>query len=203
MAKLYYNYSAMNAGKSAQLLQAAHNYESNGAVVEYYNFAEDMRFQHDFDDFDDEQKHYITSRIGLKHEAIPYDNESIFCVGVFSDVSAIFIDECQFLTEKQVFQLGKIVDESNVPVICYGIRNDYIGNLFPGSAALLCHADEISEIKAMCSNKRCNKKATHIALYEPDGKRIIAGEQIQIGDSEYRSLCRKHFYTNEKNGYQQ
>ncbi len=185
MAKLYYNYSAMNAGKSAQLLQAAHNYEQNGSHVWYFNYFADNRFGYG----------KISSRIGLEHDAVLYSEEFDFrhyFMVADSLPRAIFIDECQFLTEAQVLVLARIVDEFNIPVLCYGIRNDYMGKLFPGSAALLCNADEIREIKAMCSHDECGKKATHIALHI-GGVRVLDGEQTHIGDTDYRSLCRKHF----------
>ncbi|CAM0005201.1 thymidine kinase [Vibrio phage D527] len=185
MAKLYYNYSAMNAGKSAQLLQAAHNYEQNGSQVWYFNYYADNRFG----------TGKISSRIGLEHEATMFSEEFDFRHYFMTETTtpkAIFIDECQFLTPEQVLVLGRIVDEFNIPVLCYGIRNDYMGNLFAGSAALMCHADEIREIKAMCSHPSCGKKATHIALYI-GGERVLDGEQTYIGDTDYRSLCRKHF----------
>lgn len=187
MAKLYYNYSAMNAGKSAQLLQAAYNYEESGHSVWYFNYALDTRFGDG----------KITSRIGLEHDSVKFDDSFSF-IDYFINApierpSAIFIDECQFLTEEQVLQLAAIVDEQSIPVLCYGIRNDYMGNLFPGSAALMCHSDEIREIKAMCSHKGCTKKATHIALHIGD-VRVNEGEQTYIGDAEYSSLCRQHFF---------
>ncbi|AAQ64259.1 thymidine kinase [Vibrio phage KVP40] len=185
MAKLYYNYSAMNAGKSAQLLQAAHNYEQTGSTVWYFNYYQDDRFG---------GVGKISSRIGLEHDAVLYSEEFDFIdYALFERVpAAIFVDECQFLTEKQVLQLATLVDQYNIPVLCYGIRNDYMGNLFAGSAALMCHADEIREIKAMCSVEGCHKKATHIGLYI-GGERVTQGEQTYIGDTDYRSMCRKHF----------
>lgn len=181
MAKLYFNFSAMNAGKSAQLLQSAHNYESNGGKVKYFNFKGDTRFSEGM----------IVSRIGIEHAAELFDVNYKF--NIDEPVDAIFIDEAQFLTAEQVKQLCKIVDTQHVPVLCYGIRNDYMGNLFEGSASLMCHADVINEIKGMCSHKECNKKATHILLYA-DGKIVLSGEQVHIGDTEYHSVCRNHFH---------
>ncbi len=185
MAKLYYNYSAMNAGKSAQLLQAAHNYEQTGSTVWYFNYYQDNRFG----------VGKISSRIGLEHDAVLYSEEFDFIHYAMHEnhvPAAIFVDECQFLTKKQVLDLAYIVDKFNIPVLCYGIRNDYMGNLFQGSAALMCHADEIREIKAMCSVEGCHKKATHIGLFI-GGARVLDGEQTYIGDTDYRSMCRKHF----------
>lgn len=191
MAKLYYNYSTMGAGKSAQLLQAAYNYTNNGKQVLYFNFILDDRFG----------QNKIKSRIGIEHEATMFDNGFEFYKNVNMMVltnlhmkyySAIFIDECQFLTKDQVMQLCKIVDILGIPVLCYGLRNDYMGKLFEGSKALMCNADIINEIKSICTHKECTKKATHIILYK-DGKRTYNGRQTFIGDLEYKSVCRKHF----------
>ncbi|AUR85955.1 thymidine kinase [Vibrio phage 1.081.O._10N.286.52.C2] len=186
MAKLYYTFSTMNAGKSAQLLQAAHNYEQNGNTVWYFNFIGDTR--HGIGK--------ISSRIGLEHSAVMFDADFDFIQYFIANdndwPSAIFVDECQFLTGDQVLQLASIVDNQSVPVLCYGIRNDYMGQLFPGSSHLLCHADEIREIKTMCCHPGCQKKATHIALHIND-QRVYQGDQTFIGDTEYRSLCRNHF----------
>ena len=190
MAKLYFKYSTMNSGKSASLLQSAHNYVESGKSVLYFNAAIDTRYG--------EGK--IASRIGLQHDAIPYHHDFNFYEHVLEHIisvnlpDAIFIDESQFLSEKQVLELCEIVDVLNIPVLCYGIRNDYQGNLFEGSRTLLCNADQIDELKGICSDRGCNKKATHILRYV-DGELQKEGKQTIVGDQEYESVCRYHFMT--------
>lgn len=199
MAKLYFNFSAMNAGKSSNLLQSAHNYKETGKRVLYFNAAIDTRYGDNI----------ISSRIGISHEAVSYDDTTNFYYHILSLInekcssdrtalpSAIFIDEAQFLSKEQVLQLCEIVDVLQITVLCYGIRNDYMGNLFEGSAALLCNADEINEIKGMCSNPDCTRKATHILRYQ-DGELQTEGTQKIVGDQEYESVCRFHFMDSMK-----
>ena len=199
MAKLYFNFSVMNAGKSSNLLQSAHNYKETGKHVLYFNSAIDTRYG----------ENMISSRIGISHDAVTYDDDTNFYHHLLYLMdkphpvdrtplpSAIFIDEAQFLTKEHVLQLCEIVDVLQITVLCYGIRNDYMGNLFEGSAALLCNADEINEITGMCSHPDCTRKATHILRYQ-DGELQTEGNQKIVGDQEYVSVCRFHFMDSMK-----
>ncbi|MQQ07963.1 thymidine kinase [Epibacterium sp. SM1979] len=186
MAKLYFNYSTMNAGKSAMLLQASHNYRENNMQT-YLLTA----------DFDDRSGGgQIASRIGIAAEADTFAQEDdlfarIERVLAKQQISAIFIDEAQFLTKTQVWQLTQVVDDLNVPVLCYGLRVDFRGELFPGSAALLAWADEMREVRTIC---HCGKKATMVVRQDETGRILTDGDQVQIGGNEsYVSLCRKHW----------
>ena len=186
MAKLYFNYSTMNAGKSTLLLQAAHNYREGGMVTylitaQFDNRAGDGR---------------IASRIGIGEAADTFaPDEDLygklvarFAVG---KVACVFIDEAQFLSKQQVWQLARAVDDLGVPVMCYGLRVDFRGELFPGSAALLAWADEMREVRTICA---CGKKATMVIRRGPDGRALSDGEQVVIGGNEtYVSLCRRHW----------
>lgn len=186
MAKLYFHYSTMNAGKSTLLLQASHNYREGGMATylitaQFDNRAGDGR---------------IASRIGIGEPAdtfSPGENlfeklKSRFTKG---KVACVFIDEAQFLSKEQVWQLACAVDDLGVPVMCYGLRVDFQGNLFPGSAALLAWADEMREVRTICF---CGKKATMVIRRGPDGTALRQGEQVQIGGNEtYVSLCRRHW----------
>ncbi|MEM6303966.1 MAG: thymidine kinase [Pseudomonadota bacterium] len=186
MAKLYFNYSTMNAGKSTVLLQAAHNYLERG-MVPYLMTAQ-------FDNRAGEGQ--IGSRIGISKAA------DTFAVGedLFAKLenrlkegpcACVFVDEAQFLEAAQVWQLARAVDDLGVPVMCYGLRVDFRGELFPGSATLLALADEMREIRTIC---HCGKKATMVVRQGPDGKALKDGAQIQIGGNEtYVSLCRRHW----------
>ncbi len=186
MAQLYYRYSSMNAGKSIEILKIAHNYEEQGKRVLLLNSALDIRFG----------KNVVASRIGLKREAIAYDNDtSILNVLTAAQeensakIHCILIDEGQFLTEAQVMELAQIVDYMNIPVIVYGLKNDFQNNLFEGSRALLIYADKIEEIKTVCWF--CDKKATMV-LRVIDGKPVYSGEQVMIGGNDnYIPVCRK------------
>jgi thymidine kinase len=183
LARLYFRYSAMNAGKSTYLLQVAHNYNENGKEVLLFTSALDGR----------EGVGFIASRIGLKREAQTYDADSDFFElldGV--DVACVLIDEAQFLTHDQVKQLHRWAHQVNIPVMCFGIRSDFRGEPFPGSAALLVLADNLEEIKTVC---RCGKKATMNIRTNEDGSRVLEGEQVLIGgNSTYRQVCAKCFY---------
>jgi thymidine kinase len=186
MAKLYFQYSTMNAGKSTLLLQASHNYQERG--METYLIT--ARFDKRAGDGK------IGSRIGISSDGDTFDNQENMFQKIESRLkkgpcSCVFIDEAQFLTEKQVWQLARAVDDLSVPVMCYGLRVDFQGKLFPGSAALLAIADEMREIRTICY---CGKKATMVIRQDENGNVIKDGAQIQIGGNEtYISLCRRHW----------
>ena len=186
MAKLFFNYSTMNAGKSTILLQAAHNYEERGMVPYLLTAEIDYR--------SGEGK--IASRIGIEKQADTF-NDRLNLYNLLkikqkrSPVAWVLIDEAQFLTEAQVWQLARAVDDLSLPVLCYGLRVDFQGNLFPGSSALLGLADELKEIKTIC---HCGKKATMVVRKSKNNKPIKDGSQIQIGGNDlYESLCRVHW----------
>jgi len=188
MAKLYFYYSAMNAGKSTALLQAAHNYEEQGMKV--------LLFAPKIDDRAGEG--VIASRLGLSRKALAFDGK----FDLFADVqkqhqetpiSCVFMDECQFLTDVQVLQLTFICDRLNIPVLCYGLRTDFQGEPFEGSKYLLAWADELGEIKTICTS---GKKATMNARLDENGNRVFAGDQISIGHN-YVSMSRKEFKLEE------
>lgn len=186
MAKLYFHYSTMNAGKSTVLLQAAHNYVERGMTpylltAQFDNRAGDAR---------------IASRIGIGQKA------DTFAPGddLFAKVQAqlrlgpcacVFVDEAQFLQPDQVWQLARVVDDLNVPVMCFGLRVDFRGELFPGSATLLALSDEMREVRTIC---HCGKKATMVVRMDAQGNAQRDGAQVQIGGNEtYLSLCRRHW----------
>ena len=184
MAKLYFYYSAMNAGKSTTLLQAAHNYEERGMRVLLFTPIVDVR--------DGEQN--ISSRIGLQREAYSFNSDFDLFAHVQQQhnsqkVSCVFMDEAQFLTPKQVLQLTMVCDKLNIPVLCYGLRTDFLGEIFDGSKYLLGWADVLGEIKTIC---RSGKKATMNARVDANGKRILEGDQVEIG-LNYLALSRKEF----------
>lgn len=186
MAKLYFNYSTMNAGKSTLLLQASHNYREGGMTT-YLITAQ-------FDNRAGEGR--IASRIGIGEAADTFaPEEDLFAKlaarFALGRVDCVFIDEAQFLSKAQVWQLARAVDDLGVPVMAYGLRVDFQGNLFPGSAALLAWADEMREVRTIC---HCGKKATMVVRKGPDGKAMKEGEQVVIGGNEtYVSLCRRHW----------
>ncbi|MDP6181225.1 MAG: thymidine kinase [SAR86 cluster bacterium] len=190
MAKLYFNYSSMNAGKSTMLLQANHNYQERGMSTIIYTSSVDDRYG----------KKEIVSRIGLKAESnIFSDNTNIYKEVInfnkSNRVDCVLIDEAQFLNKDQVAQLGQIVDSLDIPVLTFGIRTDFKGNLFEGSEYLLAWADNLKEIKTVC---HCGRKATMVLRLDKNGNVIEEGDQIEVGGNEkYVSICRKHFY--EKN----
>lgn len=184
MAKLYFYYSAMNAGKSTTLLQAAHNYEERGMNVLLYTPIIDDRAG----------VGTISSRIGLSREANAFQSDFDLYLDVqkrleAAPVGCIFVDEAQFLTSKQVLQLSLVADRMGVPVLCYGLRTDFRGEPFEGSKYLLSWADELGEIKTICHS---GKKATMNARLDMDGNRVWEGEQISIGH-HYVALSRKEF----------
>ncbi|MEP5762506.1 MAG: thymidine kinase [Litoreibacter sp.] len=186
MAKLYFHYSTMNAGKSTLLLQAAHNYQEMG--METYLLTAD------FDDRAGEGR--IGSRLGISQPADTYtktDDLFDMCRSRLDrgKVSCIMVDEAQWMSSDQIWQLARVVDDLNVPVMCYGLRVDFRGELFPGSATLLALADEMREVRTIC---HCGKKATMVVRRGPDGRALTDGDQVQVGGNEtYESLCRKHF----------
>ncbi|ESW62440.1 MAG: thymidine kinase [Rhodobacter sp. CACIA14H1] len=186
MAKLYFHYSTMNAGKSTLLLQAAHNYREGGMATYLLTAQFDNRAG----------QGRIASRIGIGEDADTFSPTDDMFAKLSNrlaqgPVACAFVDEAQFLSKEQVWQLARAVDDLKVPVMCYGLRVDFQGNLFPGSAALLAWADEMREVRTIC---HCGKKATMVIRRGPDGKALTAGEQVVIGGNEtYVSLCRKHW----------
>jgi thymidine kinase len=181
---MYFRYSAMNAGKSTALLQVAHNYEEHGRRVVIFTAEIDDRYGVGF----------VTSRLGFKRKSLTFD-ASIDFMRHLSDadnVSCVLVDEAQFLSPDQVRQLHRIAHVTGIPVICYGIRSDFIGEPFPGAVYLLTLSDSIEEIKTICP---CGKKATMNARIDDHGNRITAGEQIAIqGETRYVQLCGECFY---------
>ncbi len=186
MAKLYFHYSTMNAGKSTLLLQASHNYREGGRVTYLITAQFDNRAG----------MGRIASRIWIGEQADTFAPDEDMFEKIRNrlaqgPIACIFVDEAQFLSKEQVWQLARAVDDLKVPVMCYGLRVDFQGNLFPGSAALLAWADEMREVRTIC---HCGKKATMVIRRGPDGKALTAGEQVVIGGNEtYVSLCRKHW----------
>lgn len=183
MAKLYFYYASMNAGKSTMLLQAAFNYRERGMVPLLFTAGVDDRAGPGM----------VGSRIGLAAAAQVYDHETdlFAAVAAAGTVDCLLIDEAQFLSEAQVWQVAKVADLLRVPVLAYGLRTDFRGSLFEGSRVLLAIADVLSEIKAVCA---CGAKATMNLRIDGDGKPVIDGAQTEIGGNErYVALCRKHF----------
>lgn len=182
MAKLYFHYSTMNAGKSTLLLQAAHNYRERGMDVLLLTAALDDRAGFGT----------ISSRIGIAERADTFDAATDLYTLIERRPSAcVFLDEAQFLTEDQVWQLARVADDLSIPVMCYGLRVDFRGQLFPGSAALLALADDLREIRTIC---HCGRKATMVVRLDAEGRAVRDGAQVQIGGNEtYASLCRRHW----------
>ncbi|WP_425085147.1 thymidine kinase [Ruegeria profundi] len=186
MAKLYFNYSTMNAGKSTVLLQASHNYRERGMKTYLMTAAVDGRAG----------VGRIASRIGISEEADTFrPDDDVFAMietrQKADQIACVFVDEAQFLSEDQVWQLAHAVDDLKLPVLAYGLRVDFQGKLFPGSAALLALADEMREVRTICE---CGRKATMVIRQDENGRAITEGAQVQIGGNEtYVSLCRKHW----------
>jgi thymidine kinase len=186
MAKLYFYYSSMNAGKSTTLLQADFNYRERGMETMLWTAALDDRYG----------QGYVTSRIGLKADAHKFDPETDLSAAINAEQAArplacVMFDEAQFLSREQVLQLARITDEAKIPVLCYGLRTDFAGELFPGSAALLGLADNLIEIKAVC---HCGRKSTMNLRVDEAGRAVIDGAQTEIGGNDrYVAMCRKHF----------
>jgi thymidine kinase len=189
VAKLYFYYSTMNAGKSTALLQAAHNYTERGMTVRLFTALIDHR-----------SGAMIQSRIGIGKDAETFTPETDFiAIAAGPRIDCLFIDESQFLTPHQIEQLADVVDSANIPVMCYGLRTDFLGNLFPGSAKLLAWADTLAELKTICF---CGRKATMVVRVNAEGRVERAGEQVEIGGNErYVSLCRKHFRESMQTGH--
>jgi thymidine kinase len=184
VAKLYFRYSAMNAGKSTSLLQVAYNYEEQGHTVRLYTAAIDHRFGHGL----------VASRLGPTRTSTTFDVGTDFEreLADAGGVSCVLVDEAQFLTPEQVRQLHRLAHVHKIPVICYGIRSDFLGEPFPGSSYLLTLADSIEEIKNICT---CGKKATMNVRIDERGNRITTGEQIAIeGEVRYIQICGDCFY---------
>jgi thymidine kinase len=186
MAKLFFYYSAMNAGKSTVLLQSSYNYHERGLRTLLFTPAIDTRAG----------AGRIQSRIGLHADALslPAD-EDIFAhvkaAHSAQPVACVLVDEAQFLTPRQVGQLADIVDTLDIPVLCYGLRTDFQAKLFPGSAALLGLADTLTELKTIC---HCGRKATMNLRVGPDGRAVKEGAQVEIGGNDrYVAMCRRHF----------
>lgn len=186
MAKLYFYYSSMNAGKSTSLLQSSYNYRERGMHTLVLAPQLDDRYQ----------VGKVTSRIGLQADATSF-KQSDDLYRVVSDsnqqksLHCVLIDEAQFLTKEQVFQLGKVTDKLNIPVLTYGIRTDFQGEPFEGSKYLLAWSDNLKELKAIC---HCGSKATMVLRQDENDKVIKKGEQVEIGGNDkYVSVCRKHF----------
>ncbi|QDI76508.1 thymidine kinase [Leisingera aquaemixtae] len=186
MAKLYFNYSTMNAGKSTVLLQASHNYRENRMDTYLLTAQLDDRAG----------AGRIASRIGIGEEADMFSAGDDLYLRIEQrlargPVAAIFVDEAQFLEPDQVWQLARVVDDLRVPVLAYGLRVDFQGKLFPGSATLLALADEMREVRTIC---HCGKKATMVVRQDGQGQVLTEGDQVQIGGNEtYVSLCRRHW----------
>lgn len=185
MAQLYYRYSTMNAGKSIELIKVAYNYEERGKRVLVLSPSVDDRYG----------VGVIASRIGITREAVPV-NEDTNILELFmkenkkSPIDCVLVDECQFLKKHHVQELVEIVDSCDIPVLAYGLKNDFKNELFEGSYYMLVYADKIEEIKTICW---CGRKATMVARIV-DGKFVKTGEQIVVGGNDmYISLCRKHY----------
>lgn len=194
MAKLYFRYGVMSSSKSLNLIATAHNYESQGKHV--------LTFKSSIDDRDG--KNVIASRAGLSRKAIPLEEPTDFLkmkaiIEAYqytndTPVKCILVDEAQLLQANTIDVLSEIVDELNIPVICYGLKTDFQTNFFDGSARLLQLADETEEIKTICSCPDCTRRAV-LNLRLANGVPVYEGDQVQIGDDEYRPVCRKHYYS--------
>lgn len=186
MAKLYFYYASMNAGKSTTLLQADFNYRERGMATMLWTAALDHRGG----------DYAIESRIGLGADAHRFGPDTdihgaVMAAHAESPLSCVLIDEAQFLSSSQVWQAARIADEGGIPVLCYGLRTDFQGELFPGSAVLLGIADALVELKAVC---HCGRKATMNLRVDGAGKAVIEGAQTEIGGNDrYVALCRRHF----------
>jgi thymidine kinase len=188
MAKLYFYYSTMNAGKSTALLQVAYNYAERGMTTLLFTAQLDLR-----------SAGRIASRIGLAADAHLFTADTDFWrVCPAAEPKCVLVDEAQFLSRAQVRQLARVVDEANIPVMCYGIRTDFRGDLFPGSGELLAWADSLVELKTICF---CGRKATMVVRVGTDGTVEREGQQVEVGGNErYVPLCRKHFSDSIRTG---
>ncbi len=191
MAQLYYKYGTMNSGKSFEIIKVAHNYEEQGKQVLIYSPSVGARGNED----------RVGSRVGFERAAIPVYEHTDMLVSVKERIAAdssvkiycVLIDEAQFLHKKQIAQLTQVVDELNIPVMAFGLKNDFQNELFEGSYHLLVQADKIEEIKTICWY--CDRKATMVIRFL-DGQPTNTGEQIQIGGNEdYKPVCRRCYHT--------
>lgn len=184
MAKLYFRYAAMNAGKSTALLQAAHNYEERGMRVRLFTAAHDDR----------SGVGVIGSRLGLQRAVDTFGPETEFAAAhVGAGVACVLVDEAQFLTPEQVGQLHRMAHVEGLPVLCWGLRSDFRGEPFPGAVALLTLADELEEMKTICA---CGRKASMNMRIDAQGRRVQEGEQVLIGGNDrYRAVCPSCFYS--------
>jgi thymidine kinase len=185
MAKLYFCYAAMNAGKSTLLLQASHNYVERGMRTLLFTSAL----------YAEDGIGLITSRLGISAEAELFESDDdlfsyIRDEAEQSKLDCVFVDEAQFLTPDQVWQLARVADRLHVPVMCYGLRTDFQGHLFPGSAELLAIADVLREVRTICY---CGAKATMVVRQDTEGRVLLEGDQVSIEKSVYVSLCRRHW----------
>jgi thymidine kinase len=186
MAKLYFYYASMNAGKSTTLLQADFNYRERGMHTMVWTAALDDRFG----------QGYVTSRIGLRAEAHKFEPETDMLASINDEharqaLACVMVDEAQFLSRYQVIQLADVADQLGIPVLCYGLRTDFQAQLFPGSAALLGLADALIELKAVCE---CGRKSTMNLRVDAKGNAVREGQQTEIGGNDrYVALCRKHY----------
>ena len=187
MASLHFHYAAMNSGKSTTLLQADFNYRERGMATMLWTAALDHRSDHNA----------IESRIGLGADAHRYDAgtdlwERVTAAPRVEPLACVLVDEAQFLSEAQVWQLARLADEANIPVLCYGLRTDFQGELFPGSKVLLGIADSLVELKAVC---HCGRKSTMNLRVDASGAAVRQGAQTEIGGNDrYVALCRRHFF---------
>jgi len=196
MAQLYFYYSAMNAGKSTALLQSSYNYRERGMRTLAYTAEIDTRFG----------SGRISSRIGLSSPAKLYNNETSLFSEIGTEhlkepIDCVLLDESQFLTREQVKALANVVDLLDIPVLCYGLRTDFRGELFTGSHYLLAWADKLVELKTVC---HCGRKASMVLRLDENGTPFKEGEQVQVGGNEsYVSVCRKHYYEALETGSRQ
>lgn len=193
MAQLYFYYSAMNAGKSTALLQSSYNYHERGMKTLVYTAEIDNRFG----------VAQVSSRIGLSSPARLYNNSTSLFDEINTEhqqeqVHCVLVDESQFLTREQVKSLSEVVDLLDIPVLCYGLRTDFRGELFSGSQYLLAWSDKLVELKTIC---HCGRKASMVLRLDEGGKPFKEGEQVQIGGNErYVSVCRKHYSEAQQSG---
>ncbi|MBO9125094.1 MULTISPECIES: thymidine kinase [unclassified Rhizobium] len=187
MAKLYFNYSTMNAGKSTMLLQAAYNYEERGMRVLLLIAAFDERAG----------RGIIGSRIGLQANAVAFEQDADLLALIAEQgaagepIACVFVDEAHFMTREHIWQLARVVDRLNIPVMVYGLRTDFQGKLFPASQELMAISDEMREVRTIC---HCGRKATMVVRLDGNGAVAREGAQIEVGGNEkYVSLCRRHW----------
>lgn len=186
MAQMYFYYSAMNAGKSTTLLQSSFNYRERGMTPVIFTAAIDDRYG----------KGKVSSRIGLQEDAELFSvTDDLYArlqdINTTQKLDCVLVDECQFLTKEQVYQLTEVVDKLHIPVLCYGLRTDFRGELFEGSRYLLAWADKLVELKTIC---HCGRKANMVIRQDEHGNAIADGDQVVIGGNErYVSVCRTHY----------